>query len=158
MGGARRLGFAVTLAMLAIGTLAQSGAQEPAHTVMRPRNLQWTPMQLPGAELAVASGDPTTPGEFVIRIKLADGTKIPPHWHPNDEHITVMRGTFAIGMGILFDETKLEEMQPAVYAHIPKQMRHFAMAKGETVIQVHGQGPFVMNWVNPADVPIPPKQ
>lgn len=132
---------------------AHTGGQQPQHTVVRPRNLQWTPMQVPGAELAVVSGDPSKSGEFVLRIKLADGTRVPPHWHPNDEHVTVMRGIFAVGMGILFDETKLEDLQPAVYMHIPKEVRQFALARGETVVQIHGLGPFVTNWVNPAGLP-----
>jgi anti-sigma factor ChrR (cupin superfamily) len=131
---------------------AQGGAAPAAHNIVRPRDLKWTPMQLPGAEMAVVSGDPGKAAPFVIRIKMADGTRVPPHWHPGDEHITVMRGVFAVGMGILYDENKLEEMQPAMYAHVPKEMRHFALAKGETVVQVHGLGPFVVNWVNPSDL------
>ena len=150
---ATKLACAAALACIATLCVAQSGAQEPHHTVVRPRDLKWTPMELPGAELAVVSGDPGKPGEFVIRIKLADGTKVPPHWHPTDEHITVMRGIFAVGTGILYDETKLEDMQPAMYALMPKNVRHFGLSKGESVVQVHGQGPFVVNWVNPADVP-----
>lgn len=151
---ATKLACAAALACIATIAAAQSGAQEPPHhTVVRPRDLKWTPMELPGAELAVVSGDPSKPGEFVIRIKLADGTKVPPHWHPTDEHITVMRGIFAVGTGILYDETKLEDMQPAMYALMPKNIRHFGLSKGESVVQVHGQGPFVVNWVNPADVP-----
>jgi hypothetical protein len=34
-------------------------------------------------------------------------------------------------------------------------MRHFGKIKGDTVIQVHGIGPFKVNWVNPADVEPP---
>ena len=32
-------------------------------------------------------------------------------------------------------------------------MPHYATAKGATVVQVHGVGPFVVNYVNPADDP-----
>ena len=135
------------------GQPAHSAKSDGHHSIVRPRDLKWTPMQLPGAEIAVVSGDPAKAGEFVIRIKLADGTKVPPHWHPTDEHITVMRGVFAVGMGILYDESKLEDMQPAMYAHMPKGSRHFGLSKGESVVQVHGMGPFVVNWVTPASVP-----
>lgn len=136
----------------AMAALAQT-SNEPHHTVVRPRDLQWKPTSPPGTEIAVLTGDPSKPGEFVLRLKMADGTRIPPHWHPADEHVTVMRGVFAIGSGILFDETKLEDLQPGIYVHVPKEMRHFALAKGETVVQIQGLGPFVTNWVNPSDVP-----
>jgi len=154
----RQVLVAVTLFSASAVCLAQSGANEPHHIVVRPRDLKWVPMQLPGAEMAVVSGDPSKSGEFVIRIKTLDGVRIPPHWHPTDEHILVLRGVFAIGAGILFDEAKLEDLQPGIYALMPKGMRHFALSKGEVVVQVHGTGPFVINWVNPADVPQAPKQ
>jgi hypothetical protein len=71
---------------------------------------------------------------------------------PEDENITVLTGTFLVGMGDHFDEGKLKAMHAGDFASIPKEMRHFAIAKGETVYQVHGIGPFKVNWVNPADV------
>ncbi len=41
------------------------------------------------------------------------------------------------------------------FATMPKEMRHYGMAKGETIVQVHGAGPFKVNWVNPSDVQPP---
>jgi len=32
-------------------------------------------------------------------------------------------------------------------------MNHYAWTDGETVVQVHGQGPFAITYVNPADDP-----
>lgn len=128
---------------------------EALHKIVRFGDLKWTPV-MKGCDLAAVSGDPNADGSaFVIRIRCADGSKIPPHWHPTDENVTVLKGTFLIGMGETFDETKLQTMNVGNFISMPKEMRHFAASKGESIVQVHGAGPFKVNWVNPADV-IPP--
>lgn len=125
------------------------------HKIVRFGDLKWTPI-MKGCELAPVSGDPNAEGTpFVLRIRCADGAKVPPHWHPTDENLTVLKGTFLVGMGETFDETKLSPMNVANFTTVPKEMRHFAMCKGETIVQVHGAGPFKVNWVNPAEV-VPP--
>src|SRR5215218_9792300 len=95
-----------------MGWAQTGGAQPPSksatspgnHVVRSPDNLEWTPLPgAPGAKMAVVSGDPDKPGApFVIRILNPDGAKVPPHWHPTDEHITVLTGTFIVGMGRTF--------------------------------------------------------
>jgi hypothetical protein len=90
-----------------------------------------------------------------VRLRGVDGAKIPVHWHPTDENVTVLKGTFLLGMGETFDETKLMTMNVENFVSMPKEMRHFAASKGESIVRVHGVGPFKVNWVNPADV-IPP--
>jgi len=137
----------------AFGSKAQQNAT-PSHSVIPPRDLHWGPSTLPGTQIAVLSGNPDKAGQpFVIRIKTKDGTKIPPHWHPTDEHITVLEGLFAIGVGEKFENSRLKDLAPGTYAFMPKQVPHFAYSKGETIAQVHGIGPFQTIWVNPADVP-----
>jgi quercetin dioxygenase-like cupin family protein len=141
--------------VLAVSVLSEErkDSLDSSHMVVQAAGLKWTPMKLKGAALAVVSGDPTKAGAlYVLRIRNIDGTKIPPHWHPEDENITVLQGTFLVGMGEQFDETKLQAMNAGDFTSIPKEMRHFAMAKGETIYQIHGIGPFKINWVNPADV------
>jgi quercetin dioxygenase-like cupin family protein len=126
-----------------------------AHKIVRAADLKWTPI-IKGCELATVSGDPNTEGSaFVIRLRCADGAKIPAHWHPTDENVTVLKGVFLIGYGETFDETKLKAMNVGNFISMPKEMRHYAMSKGESIVQVHGAGPFKVNWVNPADV-VPP--
>lgn len=124
------------------------------HIVKSPDTLQWTPLAgAPGAKIAVVSGDPDKPGvPFVIRILNPDGAKVPPHWHPTDEHITVLTGTFVVGMGRTFS-TDGQALTPGSYMLVPKQMPHFATAKGDVIMQVHGIGPFQIVWVNPEDDP-----
>jgi quercetin dioxygenase-like cupin family protein len=126
-----------------------------AHKIVRYADLKWTPI-IKGCDLAAVSGDPnadSTP--FVIRIRCADGSKIPAHWHPTDENVTVLRGVFLVGMGDAFDETKLQTMNVGNFVAMPKEVRHYAMSKGDTIVQVHGVGPFKVNWVNPAEVEPP---
>lgn len=78
---------------------------------------------------------------------------IAPHWHPTDEHVTVISGTLALGMGEKVDKASMKEMPVGSYGMLPAEMRHYAMAKTAAIVQVHGMGPFVLNYVNPADDP-----
>jgi quercetin dioxygenase-like cupin family protein len=103
--------------------------------------------------MAVLEGDPSKEGPFVVRAKLPAGYKIPPHWHPTDEHITVLQGVFQFGMGEKFDAAALHAYPVGSYISAPKEMRHFARTKGPAIIQVHAMGPFVLTYVNPADDP-----
>jgi hypothetical protein len=106
-----------------------------------------------GAEFAVVSGDPSKAGPYVIRLKIPAGFKIAPHWHPTDENVTVISGTFALAMGEKFDAAALKDLPAGGYALMPAEMRHFAQAKTAATVQVHGVGPFALNYVNPADDP-----
>ena len=143
-------------ALWGVRLFGQEKAESAAsHRIVRPTDLKWAPI-MKGCDLAPVSGDPAGEGTpFVVRIRCIDGAKIPAHWHPTDENLTVLQGTFLLGMGETFDETKLLAMNVGNFASMPKQARHFALNKGETIVQVHGLGPFQVNWVNPAEV-IPP--
>ncbi|PYU02376.1 MAG: hypothetical protein DMG38_00545 [Acidobacteria bacterium] len=146
------LGIAV-LAMAAPGQEKKEGME--AHKIVHFGDLKWTPI-MKGCDLAPVSGDFNAEGQpFVLRIRCADGTKIPAHWHPGDESVTVLKGTFLLGTGETFDETKLQTMNVGNFTVIPKEMRHFGLAKGDFILQVHGVGPFKNNWVNPSEVEPP---
>ena len=126
-------------------------------SAIAPSDIKWgpAPASLPaGAQMAVLDGDPGKAGmPFVIRAKFPDGYRIAPHWHPTDENVAVLSGAFLVGMGDKFDDKSMTTLAAGGFAHMPKTMHHYASAKGETVIQVHGVGPFVVNYVNPADDP-----
>jgi quercetin dioxygenase-like cupin family protein len=112
------------------------------------------PPSLPkGAMIAVLEGNPGKEGPFVFRVKLPDGYRVPPHTHPKTERVTVISGTFNIGMGDKFDEKAGKAMPAGTYGHWPAGMKHFAWAKGETVLQFHGMGPWSIQYVNPDDDP-----
>jgi quercetin dioxygenase-like cupin family protein len=119
-------------------------------------DIKWQdgPPSLPkGAMIAVLEGDPAKEGPFVLRVKLPDAYRVPPHTHPTTERVTVLSGTFYIGMGDKFDEKATREMPAGSYGHWPAGMKHFASVKGETVLQVHGTGPWSIQYVNPEDDP-----
>lgn len=112
------------------------------------------PASLPaGAKFAVLEGDPGKEGPFVMRLLIPDGYQIQPHWHPKVERITVLSGSFNLGMGEKFDRRSTREMTSGTFGFWPAGMRHFVWVKGETVIQLHGIGPWVITYVNPADDP-----
>jgi hypothetical protein len=108
----------------------------------------------PGAQVAVLSGDPAKPGAlYTLCTKLPDGYKVPPHWHPTEENATVIQGVLLVGTGDKFDAAKLKEVPAGAFMRMPKEMRHFAQAKGESILQLHGIAPFEINYVNAADDP-----
>jgi hypothetical protein len=94
----------------------------------------------------IVSGDPSKAGApFAIRIHNSDNQVAPPHWHPEDEHIVVVRGKWFLGTGDKFDRTALRPLAVGDYVMMPKSMHHFAWSDGETVVQIHGIGPFKVN-------------
>jgi len=107
-----------------------------------------------GAQLAVLEGNPgATSGDYTVRLRMPDGYRIAPHWHPNRENVTVISGTFRVGMGDRFDETKMGDFPAGSFAYLDPEMHHYAMASGEVVVQVHGISPLQFNYVNPGDDP-----
>ena len=132
-------------------------AQQPAarpHVIVTDPTWADAPPSLPkGAKLAILSGEPGSAGPYVLRLKMPAGYKVAPHWHPVAENVTVISGTFLLGMGDKFDETSMKEMATGSFTHLPAEMRHYAMAKTEVILQAHGVGPFAINYVNPADDP-----
>jgi len=134
-------------------SLAQTRATDAQHTVVAAGAVQWKPLR-PGAEIAVISGNPDKEGSpFVMRFRYSGKARIPPHWHPTDEHLTVLSGTFRLGMGERGDESATTALEAGAYAHVTAKMAHYAWADAGTTVQVHGIGPFVINYVNPADDP-----
>ena len=126
------------------------------HVTLTPSELKWEnapPVFPAGAMVAQLEGDPSKPGPFTIRIKAPDGYKVMPHWHPTSEHLTIISGEFHLGMGDTFDDTKGKELPAGSYASMPAHMHHFAWLKGETIVQIHGMGPFKIIYINPADDP-----
>jgi quercetin dioxygenase-like cupin family protein len=106
-----------------------------------------------GARFAVLQGDPTKAGEYTVRLSMPTGYTIKPHFHPTDEHITVITGTFVVGMGDAMDSTKTQHLAAGDFITAPARAHHYAMAQGRTVVQVHGMGPFAITYVRAADDP-----
>ena len=115
---------------------------------------QWSDLSLPGfkpgVKLAVVHGNPGDTGDYTLRLRFPDGYEVPPHWHPQAEHLTVLQGTFLLGMGERVDRRALKALTPGDFVYAPAKMPHFAVARGETVVQLHGVGPFEVRLVESA--------
>jgi len=134
---------------------AGAGAGHEGHVVITPEQVKWEDAKMlpAGAKVAVLEGDPTKEGFFTIRAKLPAGYKIPPHFHPCPERLTVLSGTFHVGAGERVDESAGKTLAAGSYTVMPPQMRHYAWAEGETVVQVSTIGPWGITYVNPDDDP-----
>jgi quercetin dioxygenase-like cupin family protein len=134
-----------------------AAAPAPQQNVFSPDQIKFGPVPpvLPaGAQLAVLEGDPTaSSGDFTVRLKMPDGYRIAPHWHPKRENVTVVSGNFNVGMGDSFDLSKMSVFPAGSFAYMDPSMHHYAMAVGETVVQVHGVAPLQINYINPSDDP-----
>src|SRR6202451_1435404 len=103
-------------------------------------------------KVAILQGDPMTAGRsYTLRLSGTDGTKIAPHWHPTAENVTVIKGTFLVGMGAKWDDAAMKEIPVGGFISAPSQMRHYAQCKGDCVVQVNGIAPFLVNFVGPDD-------
>ena len=134
---------------------SKSSTSSTEHRVIKPSDLKWgeAPAGLPaGGKLAVLNGDPTQSGPFTVRLKSPAGYKIMPHTHPTAERVTVISGSFRIGMGEKFDDPT-QEMGPGSYVVLPANMAHFVKGGKESIVQIDSEGPFQINYVNPADDP-----
>ncbi len=147
------------IASLVTATEEKSGATNTAaseHKMFDPASLVWgdAPPGLPaGGQLTVLSGDPTKKGVFTVRLKMPAGYKIPPHTHPTAELVTVISGSCHLGFGEKFEENAGQQMGAGSFIAIPAGVKHFAWATEESVLQIHGEGPFGIKHVNSADDP-----
>jgi uncharacterized protein (TIGR02246 family) len=120
------------------------------------REIVWRdapPSLPPGAKIAVLEGDPMQPGPFTFRLMFPASYRIPPHFHPVIEHATIVSGSLSLGQAERWDDSKLVRLDAGDFIHMPPGTRHFVLANRETVIQLHGMGPWGINYVNPADDP-----
>jgi quercetin dioxygenase-like cupin family protein len=134
---------------------APAGAAETS-IIESLKEIKWgpAPPNLPaGSEMAVMAGDPAKSGFVSLRVKVPAGYEVPPHFHPTDEHVTVLQGTMAFGMGDNIDSKKAHTVNAGGYFIARAQMHHYAIAKTAAVIQIDLMGPFSLTYVNPADDP-----
>lgn len=140
---------------LAVLIVAPAWAQN-MDAVDGPGSVKWgpaPPVFPKGAKIAVLSGDPSKDGPYVVRLKMPANYKIPPHNHPTVEYVTVLSGKFHAGMGDKLNQVNGKTFAPGGFVSVPPGMNHYGWASEPTIVQVHGNGPFVINYVNPADDP-----
>jgi quercetin dioxygenase-like cupin family protein len=154
-----RIFWAISLLVFMSLLLRPAFAQQhsaPGHSIKTPAELKWQegpPSLPPGAQAAVLEGDPSKPGPFTIRFKIPANYKIPPHWHPKAEHVTVLDGALYMGLGEVFDESAAQKLPVGGFAVMQIGTRHFAFTKEATIIQLHGMGPWGIQYVRPEDDP-----
>jgi quercetin dioxygenase-like cupin family protein len=144
---------AVAVAGVASTALADTMA---GHTIVPPQEIKWGPAPAvlpPGAEAVVLFGDPSEEGFFVLRLKLPEGYKVAPHTHPVDEVVTVISGTFSMGMGETADQSKARPLAAGSFFALPPDTAHYVFTDEETVIQISTVGPWGLTYINPKDDP-----
>ena len=153
------LGSALAVLLTIAFSLTRSSADETQSGEMRlypPTMIEWKagPAALPpGAKMAVLEGDPTKESTFVVRFEFPDGYHIPPHTHPKTERVTVISGALYLATGEALDRGNAKKLPVGSFGYWAAGMKHTAWSEGERVIQLHGVGPWQINYVNPADDP-----
>ena len=159
----RRALWPIGVALLTAGTVAAACARDtpasPSTLRASDPSLHWGPAPsvfAPGAQFAVVAGDPSQAGvPFTVMLRFPNGYKVMPHTHPTDEKVTVLDGTFRVGMGTTFDESALTTVPTGGSVTAPAEHAHYAQAQGVTTVQVDAIGPFALTYVNPDDAPRP---
>ena len=125
------------------------------HQMIRPADLKWSdvPSLPPGAKIAVIEGKMSEAQAFTVRLKFPPNYKLPAHWHPAVERVTVLSGTFHMGTGDKLEPRKAMPLGVGSIAIMQPKTTHFAWTKAETVVQLHGTGPWGITYVNEADDP-----
>jgi quercetin dioxygenase-like cupin family protein len=157
--------FRVALALL-LPAIHAAHAQEPSnpaaavlkeHIMVQPDDVKWTTCSNalpPGAQCASIEGDLAAPNVlFTYRVKFPANYKIAPHFHPADEHITVISGTFHLAPGQRFDQRATRAMTAGSFVVMPKGHAHYAWTDAETIVQVHAIGPWGLTYVDSKDDP-----
>jgi len=142
--------------MLAVTSITALLACSSAVGQVNPAGVKWgpPPPSVPkGAQFAVMAGDPSKPGIFVFRARFPAGYVVPPHHHPRDEFVTVISGQMLLGMGTKVDRARRANLSAGGFIVTKANMNHYAVAKVPTIIQVSGEGPFEIAYVNPKDDP-----
>jgi quercetin dioxygenase-like cupin family protein len=145
------------LSILTLGTLLyclapaaavgqEPGAEPDGHAFVDEDDIEYAPIEVPGFDsgmrIAAIHGDPAGTGDYTIRLAFPDGYRFPSHWHPKGEHVTVLEGTLLLAMDMGGEAGELESFEPGDFLYLPAEHPHYGGAEGETVIQLHGMGPF----------------
>jgi quercetin dioxygenase-like cupin family protein len=129
----------LTLMLIGSGSAAQAQVGEfktPDQIEMK------APLRPGGPAGAVLYGDPTKQGLYVNRATIAKGQKNMPHSHPDERVVVVLSGTFYVGFGEQFDESKMKALPAGSFFTEPPNAPHYNWAKdGDVVVQITGIGP-----------------
>ena len=152
--------FLLVIIMFTYGAITAQNAtmnhEGAKHVMVNSSDLKWgdAPPGLPkGAQVTVLAGDPSKEGMFTLRAIFPANYKVPPHWHPTTENVSVLEGTLYMGGGESFDESKTTALKEGGFASIPEKTAHYVFTKKKCMIQIHAMGPFEITYYNAADDP-----
>jgi quercetin dioxygenase-like cupin family protein len=134
----------VLLAGVLFGATGAAALAAPTPTIVSPQTAKW--QQGTGAftavQIAPIVGDPSASGGYyAYLIKMPDGVRVPPHFHGMTENVVVLSGTLMVGLGDTIEPTKMLPLGPGSVVSVTAGLHHYAMAQGETIIEVSGMGP-----------------
>ncbi|WP_165660965.1 cupin domain-containing protein [Oceanimonas sp. MB9] len=147
-----------SVAVILVGSViavSASWAQSDGHQMITPSDLKWNdvPSLPPGAKIAVLEGPMNEAVPFTARLKFPANYSLPAHMHPAVERVTVLSGTFHMGMGDKLDPQKTSALGPGSLMIIQPNTNHFAWTNEEVIVQLNGMGPWGITYINPADDP-----
>ena len=136
------------LAVLVAGATIASGVrsapgEENAVRGVVPDEINWSTVSgyPAGYARAMLEGETGKAAPFTYRVRLPAGFRFQPHTHAGDEHVTVLEGAWSLGVGSIFDASRLKSFPPGSFVVIPAGTPHFIATESDTIIQVHGIGP-----------------
>ncbi len=128
-------------------TVDQVTEATPAFVEVTAAAIEWADLDVagfaPGMKIAALAGNSSEADQpYTLRILMPDGYAFPAHWHPRAENLSVLTGTFYLAIGEEEDQSKVNKYEVGDYLYIPAKLAHYGRAEGETVVQLHGIGPF----------------
>lgn len=135
--------------------IAETPYRGEGHMMIVPDDFSWGPVasMAPGAKITILEGDLSKQEPFTMRLKLPANYVIAPHIHPAYERVTVLSGTFYFAHGKEFNRDNTAALPPGSLAIMAPGEPMFGYTKEETIVQLHGTGPWGIEYLDPADDP-----
>lgn len=145
----------LAVAMVIVPLVHAQEGNDTSPTVITPDTLKWGTFDAfpPGAKAAILSGDPRESGPFMLRVKIPANYKVPPNWQTVKIYVTVLSGSYSIGVGNKFDPKNGKTLPSTGSVVIPANTHLYFWTKRGAVLEVHGIGPWDIHYVNPVDDP-----
>ena len=122
--------------------------------MITPSDLKWSdvPSLPPGAKIAVIEGPMNEAVPFTVRIRFPADYKLPAHWHPAVERVTVLSGTFhmVVATNLIHRRRLFSFWKYRDYATEDESLRLDQRRNGRSTQRV---GPWGVTYVNPKDDP-----
>jgi hypothetical protein len=121
-------------AALIVGATAAM-AEEPV--ILLPEDMTWRAMGASGMEMAILAGDPTVAAPYSFMVRVPQGTRLPPHSHPDVwRHSTILSGTLLWAFGDTFDEAAMVALTPGSFWTEPPGANHYGWARDSDVVAI----------------------